>query len=84
MSSYGFCWRPFFLLFFFFFAVLAVEGCRPWAVGGVVPGVESRSGVKASLAEGIQPGCAVRRWSGMVWWRAVVVSVGCGGELRPC
>ena len=75
MSSHGFCWRPFFLLFFFFFAVLAVEGCRPWAVGGVVPGVESRSGVKASLAEGIQPGCAVRRWGGMV----VEVEVAGGG-----
>ena len=76
MSSHGFCWRPFFLLFFFFLAVLAVEGWRPWAVGGVVPGVESRSGVKVSLAEGIQPGCVVRRWGGMV-----VVAAGGAGWL---
>lgn len=64
------------MLFFFFLAVLAVEGWRPWAVGGVVPGVESRSGVKVSLAEGIQPGCVVRRWGGMV-----VVAAGGAGWL---
>ena len=75
MSSHGFCWRPFFLLFFFFFAVLAVEGCRPWAVGGVVPGVESRSGVMAAVAEGFQRGCGVRRGGGMV----VAVEVGVAG-----
>jgi hypothetical protein len=39
----------------------------------VVPGVESRSGVKVSLAEGIQPGCAGGSWLGMMRRRLGVV-----------
>ena len=64
VSSHGFGWRPFFLFFFFFLpevaVAVAVLRCRPWLVGGVVPGVESRSGMRASLAEGIQPGGELR------------------------
>lgn len=59
--SYGFCFGTFFLSFFFFFpVVVAVDGWRPWLVGGVVPGVESRSVIRLSLAEGIQPDDVLR------------------------
>jgi hypothetical protein len=46
--------------------VVAVDGWRPWLVGGVVPGVESRSVIRLSLADGIQPDDVLR--------------LGCGGD----